>query len=90
MVIEQFRNDDPGPVGERFKQLGRMLPEKVVYHASWLEPTGARCFQLMEASDRGLIEAWTRRWDDLASFEIIPVLTSADFWGKREVLSSEF
>ena len=32
---------DPKPIGERFKRKGRMLPEGVVYHASWVEPGGA-------------------------------------------------
>jgi hypothetical protein len=27
MVIEQFKNGDAEPVGERFKRSGRMMPE---------------------------------------------------------------
>jgi len=49
MVIERFRNKDPKPIGERFKRQGRMMPEGVVYHASWIDPAAARCFQIMEA-----------------------------------------
>ena len=37
MVIEQFK--DVAAIGERFKRTGRMLPEGVAYHASWVEPT---------------------------------------------------
>ncbi|SPE37659.1 hypothetical protein SBA6_740009 [Candidatus Sulfopaludibacter sp. SbA6] len=48
MVIERFKHADPRLVGERFQRCGRMQPEGLVYHASWLEPSGARCFQLME------------------------------------------
>jgi hypothetical protein len=47
MVIEPFRNGDAKLIGERFRRDGRMLPEGVVYHASWVDPAGARCFQLM-------------------------------------------
>ena len=80
MVIERFKAGHPGPVGERFKQSGRMLPEGVTYHASWVDSAGTRCFQIMEAPDRQLLEAWAARWDDLVDFEIVPVQTSADFW----------
>jgi hypothetical protein len=83
MVIERFKLGDPKPVGERFKRSGRMLPEGVVYHASWVDSTGARCFQVMEAAKPELLETWVSRWDDLVDFEIVPVLTSSDFWAKR-------
>jgi hypothetical protein len=82
MVIEYFRNGDPKPVGERFERMGRMLPEGVVYHASWVEPSGARCFQMMEAEDVAKLQIWASHWDDLADFEIVPVLTSQQFWEK--------
>ena len=49
MVIEHFKNKDPKPIGERFKREGRMMPEGVAYHASWIDPAAARCFQVMEA-----------------------------------------
>ena len=49
MVIEHFRNNDPKPIGERFMLRGRMLPEGVTYHASWIDPAAVRCFQVMEA-----------------------------------------
>src|SRR5271156_4182910 len=82
MVIERFKNGDAGPIGERFRRDGRMLPEGVVYHASWIDPAGARCSQLMEAPDAESLAAWTSRWDDLVEFEVVSVLPSADFWSK--------
>ena len=82
MVIERFKEGDAGPIGERFKRKGRMLPEGVSYHASWVDSTSSRCFQVMEAPDREALEAWVRRWDDLINFEIVPVVTSADFWAQ--------
>ena len=84
MVIEHFK--DVPAIGERFARKGRMLPDGVAYHASWVEPGGARCFQIMEADSIEPIEAWASRWQDLADFEIVPVLTSQQFWaehGKR-------
>jgi hypothetical protein len=82
MVIERFKHGDPRPVGERFKQAGRMLPEGLVYHASWLESAGGRCFQVMEAPHADLLKSWMSRWDDLIDFEVIPVETSGEFWAK--------
>jgi hypothetical protein len=49
MVIEHFKNADPKPIGERFNHIGRMLPDGLTYHASWVDVTGTRCFQVMEA-----------------------------------------
>lgn len=83
MVIERFKNGDPKPIGERFKQRGRMMPEGVSYVASWVDEAAARCFQVMEATDSALLNQWVGRWDDLVDFEIVSVLTSAEFWAKQ-------
>jgi hypothetical protein len=85
MVIERFK--DIRAIGERFERMGRMLPDGVAYRASWVEPGGSRCFQIMEADDRKPLEIWASRWQDLADFEIIPVLTSQQFWAERDVES---
>jgi hypothetical protein len=83
MVIEHFKHGGAKAVHERFELRGRMLPEGVAYHASWIDTTGARCFQLMETLNREPLDAWVRSWQDLVDFEIVPVLTSADFWAQR-------
>ncbi len=62
-----------------------MLPEGVLYHASWMDSAGTRCFQVMETEHPELLHAWMRRWDDLIEFEIAQVLTSADFWAKTRL-----
>ena len=82
MVIEQFKNEDPKPIRERFFREGRMLPEGVVYHASWIDPANARCFQIMEAKNLEALDAWAGRWSDLVDFEIVPVTASQDYWAK--------
>ena len=85
MVIERFKQADPTSIGERFRQKGRMLPEGVTYHASWVDSTGARCFQVMEAPSLEALDAWTRRWIDLIDFEIVPVVPSAEFWASQDL-----
>jgi uncharacterized protein DUF3303 len=82
MVIERFKHGNAEPIGERFRQSGRMLPDGVAYHASWVDLGGARCFQIMEAPDLESLNVWIGRWDDLVDFEVIPVLTSDDFWSR--------
>jgi hypothetical protein len=84
MVIERFKHGSVRLIGERFKRSGRMLPEGLAYHASWVEPTGTRCFQVMETAHPELLNTWVSRWDDLIDFEIVPVLTSADFWAQTQ------
>ena len=79
MVVERFKQG-AGPVGERFRELGRMMPDGVTYVASWLEPSGERCFQLMEAESPEALQPWIDRWSDLMELEVSPVLTSAQFW----------
>jgi Protein of unknown function (DUF3303) len=83
LVIERFKQGDPQPVGERFKSKGRMLPEGVSYISSWMEPSGSRCFQIMEAPDLTLLDEWMKNWNDLVDFEIISVVASADYWSRR-------
>jgi Protein of unknown function (DUF3303) len=86
MVIEQFKDGVGRAAGERFPREGRMLPDKVSYHASWMTSDGSRCFQLMEAQTAESMLLWTSRWDDLVDFEIVPVMTSAEFWNKTSAV----
>jgi uncharacterized protein DUF3303 len=44
MVMETFKDGKPEPVGQRFRQHGRMMPEGVAYQGSWVDPSGMRCF----------------------------------------------
>ena len=84
MVIERFKQGNATAVGERFRRSGRMLPDGVSYHASWVDSEGTRCFQLMEARNTELLDSWVDRWSDLIDFEIFPVLTSGEFWSTRD------
>jgi hypothetical protein len=85
MVIERFKPGTLPLVGERFRSRGRMLPAGASYVASWVEPDGSRCFQIMEAASEGVLQCWASHWDDLVDFEIVPVLESAEFWAKHGI-----
>jgi hypothetical protein len=77
MIIERFKNGDAVPVYRRFRDQGRLAPDGLTYVSSWVSTDMARCYQLMECDDPGLLEQWMARWSDLADFEVIPVITSA-------------
>lgn len=82
MVIEKFPEGNLARVGERFREKGRMMPEGVTYVASWMADDGGRCFQIMDAESRDLLDEWIRNWEDLVEFEVSVVLTSADYWAR--------
>lgn len=84
MVMERFKHGDAGPFGERFRREGRMLPEGVTYHASWVDSARTCCFQVMEAQHPQSLTTWVSHWDDVVDFETVPVLTSAEFWSKPQ------
>ncbi len=78
MIIERFY---PGKVKElykRFEEKGRMLPEGVTYINSWIDEQVSICYQVMESCSEKKLQEWISHWNDLAGFEIIPVITSAE------------
>lgn len=79
MVIETFKDNDMIPVYRRVQESGRQLPDGLRYIDSWVEPSFRRCFQLMETDDLRTLQAWVLGWRGTGvTFEIVPVLTSAE------------
>jgi len=78
MVIEHIRPGRAPEVYRRFRERGRMAPDGVVYITSWVDLEFRRCFQVMEAESEAALREWTKHWDDLVEFEIVPVRTSAE------------
>ncbi len=78
MVIEHFHPGQAPAVYRRFRERGRMAPEGVRYVSSWVDVEFVRCFQIMEADSESALKEWTKHWDDLVDFEIIPVRTSEE------------
>ncbi|MGC4026569.1 MAG: DUF3303 family protein [Mesorhizobium sp.] len=78
MVIERFKERDAKAIYRRLRQKGRMSPDGLQFHGSWIEPNFDRCFQLMECDDLGVLQQWIMSWSDLADFEIVPVSPSKD------------
>ena len=78
MVVERFKGRDAVAVYRRFRERGRMAPDGLTYHGSWVEVNFDRCFQLMECDDARLLQQWVAQWRDLVEFEIVPVTRSGD------------
>ncbi|MBT2226403.1 DUF3303 domain-containing protein [Nonomuraea sp. NEAU-A123] len=79
MVIERFRDNDMVPIYREVRDRGRLLPEGLTYLNSWIEPNFSRCFQLMECDDLRVLQRWILGWRGSGTtFEIVPVVTSAD------------
>ncbi len=78
MIIEHFKEGAVKDIYQRFDEKGRMMPEEVTYINSWVENDFKRCYQVMECSDRALLDEWISNWKDLVDFEVIPVMTSAE------------
>ena len=53
------------------------MPSGVEYRGSWVTDDLRRCFQVMECENRRLLDEWIANWNDIADFEVVPVLTSA-------------
>jgi hypothetical protein len=78
MVVEHFKNRDPVPVYQRFRDRGRLAPEGLRYVSSWIDKKLERCFQLMETSDPKLLDEWMANWNDIVEFEVYSVISSTE------------
>ncbi len=76
MIIERFKPGCIGEVYKRFDAKGRMLPDGLRNVDSWISNDLTTCWQLMETEEFDLFRQWTRNWDDLVDFEIVPTLSS--------------
>ena len=76
MVVERFRNAPA--IYQRLREKGRMMPDGLEYVSSWIDHDFKVCYQLMQTNDFALFDRWTRNWNDLMEFEIVPVRSSAE------------
>ena len=77
MIIETYTRG-PAAVYDRFRERGRMAPAGLQYISSFVTPDGARCYQVMSCEDPALLETWMAAWRDIVSFEVVPVISSAE------------
>ena len=77
-VTEDFRGCDRKDIYRRFRDHGRLKPDELVVHHSWIAADMSRCFLRVEAEDATLRQRWVIEWADLVEFEIVPVATNKD------------
>ncbi len=75
MVVERFRNQDARSVYARFHEKGRLMPDRLTFHGSWVSADLGRCFLIMECDEVTALQKWVAEWSDLVEFEIVPVVT---------------
>lgn len=78
MVIERYKNQDGKTIYSRFREKGRLAPEGLTVHGSWIDPSFSRCFLVIECADLDLMRQWVLAWNDLVEFEIVPVSPSKE------------
>ena len=78
MVIETFRAHDGKAIYRRLRDRGRSMPDGLKFVSSFVTADLGRCFQLMEADDITLLQRWVAEWQDLMTFEIVPVVAGKD------------
>ena len=76
MIIEKFYPDKIKELYSRFETKGRLLPPGVEYINSWMDEQIETCYQVMESESLEKVKEWVSNWNDLADFEIIPVISS--------------
>ena len=78
MIVEHFKQGKTKDIYRRFQEQGRMMPEGLKYLDSWVSTDFKQCFQLMECNDPSLFQQWILQWQDLAEFEIFPIVPSKE------------
>ncbi|MBL0183002.1 MAG: DUF3303 family protein [Chitinophagaceae bacterium] len=78
MIIERFHPGKVEDLYRRFDENGRMMPDGVNYINSWINEDVTICYQLMESDSVEKLQEWISNWNDLADFELIPVISSAE------------
>lgn len=86
MIIERFHPGKVNHIYKRFDEKGRMLPDGVRYINSWINTDLLTCYQVMESDTEQKLQQWISNWNDLADFEVIPVISSAQ--AKEKLLSA--
>jgi hypothetical protein len=56
MVIERFKESAAPEIYRRLRDKGRMMPEGVNYHSSWIADDLKTCWQVMETDDFALFD----------------------------------
>ena len=74
MTTWTFRPEHTKEAIDRFMETGGLPPEGVTMVSRWHDVGGTRGFAITETDDPVALGKWCNQWNDLISFEIIPIL----------------
>ena len=86
MIIERFHPGKVRMLYERFAEKGRLLSVGVSCINSWIKEDVSICYQVMRSDSLEKIHEWVSHWNDLADFEVIPVINSDE--AKEKIFST--
>jgi hypothetical protein len=86
MIIENFRKETVKELYQRFDEKGRLMPPGLTYIDSWINEDVSVCYQLMESESLAALHQWIANWNDLADFQIIPIISSDE--ARNKVLNA--
>jgi hypothetical protein len=83
MVMETFK-EGPDAVGKRFQGEGSDDARGRHLRGELSGSDGDTMLPVeMRAPERAILDEWIAHWSDLVDFEVVPVLTSQEFWADR-------
>ena len=74
MIIWTFRPEHSNDAIGRFSETGALPPEGIEMVSRWHDVAGRRGFAVARTDDASALARWTRQWNDLLEFEVIPVV----------------
>lgn len=74
MIIWTFRPEHSDGAISRFTETGAPPPDGIEMISRWHDVAGHRGFALAHTDDATALARWTRQWNDLLSFEVVPVV----------------
>jgi hypothetical protein len=75
MVSWTFTPDAANAAIERFAETGGLPPDGVKMLGRWHDTAANRGWAVAEADDTAAMGKWTRQWNDLLEFEIVPLMS---------------
>lgn len=77
IVIERFRGSAAPGAYRRFNEQGRLAPDDIKTHGSWVAADLSLCVQIIEAENLSSVQRWVANWLDLIEFEILPAASGS-------------
>ena len=78
MITWQFGPEHTKETVQRFLETGGAPPEDVAMLSRWHDLSGGWGCAVFESNDPIALSRWCHQWNDLVTFEIVPVLNDEE------------